>query len=128
MWSIYTVCTCAHTHSLTHSTKKLGSEKTKTPGLRELENRGGVLIERRVSRRAARAGNAAALFFSHWVIGSHSISGIIGVGPSPSLHSSCICLSTRRPLPLSGTDRQRGEKRGGGGGRGSHTQNKSCPY
>lgn len=29
------------------------------------------------------------------------------------MHSSCVCLSTRRPLPLVGIDRER--KKGGGG-------------
>lgn len=88
--------------------------------------RGGVLIERRAPRQAARAGNAAAFSLSplsYWI--SLCLWHLSGVGPAPSMHSSCVCLSTRRPLPLVGIDTGREGKRGEGGGtRGSHTKQK----
>lgn len=40
------------------------------------------------------------------------------------MHSSCVCLSTRRPLPLVGIDR---ERRREGGGRGLTYKTKVAP-
>lgn len=119
-----------HLHARTHSLnkKKLARERTKSSGAEREGERGGVSIERRVPRQAAGAGSVAALSLllslSHWVYVWH----LSGVGPAPSMLSSCVCLSNRRPLPLVGIDRERrGKRRGVGGVQGLTHQTKVGP-
>lgn len=118
----WTVCIRARTHSV--NKKKLARERTKTS---RAERKGGkrrCVNRKEGSQTGSRSWKSSSspslplpLPLSHWVYVWH----LTGVGPAPSIHSSCVCLSTHRPLPLVGLDE---EKEKIGGGRGSHTKQK----
>lgn len=106
----------AHTQST--EKKKLARERTKTS---RAERKGGkrrCFNRKEGSQTGSRSWKSSSspsltlplfLSLSHWVYVWH----LTGVGPAPSIHSSCVCLSTHRPLPLVGLDEEK-EKMWGG--------------
>ena len=115
----------AHTQST--EKKKLARERTKTS---RAERKGGkrrCFNRKEGSQTGSRSWKSSSypsltlplfLSLSHWVYVWH----LTGVGPAPSIHSSCVCLSTHRPLPLVGLDEEK--EKMWGGDRGSHTKQK----
>lgn len=105
-------------------------ENKKTGGLREKRGRGGVNREEATGSRSWRSSSPGShsplLCPSHWVHVWH----LTGVGPAPSMHSSCVCLSSHQPPPPFSTDRAWRRKRGECGGLrrgGSHRKTKVAP-
>lgn len=75
--------------------KRLVTERTKTGGLSEKEGgKGGVNSEEATGSRSWRSSGPCSrsppLCPSHWVHVWH----LTGVGPAPTMHPSCVCLSS----------------------------------